>query len=53
MKRLVALGLLSVVVAVPAMAAKYRNTHPKAVHPQNPYLKHPHHKMHRGRHKKI
>ncbi len=57
MKKLVAqglaLGLLSIAIAVPAMAVKYKNNHPKPVHPENPYLKHPNHKMHRGRHKKI
>ena len=58
MKKLVGIGvfvgLLSIAVAVPAMAAtKYKSTHPKPVHPENPYLKHPNHKMHRGRHKKI
>jgi hypothetical protein len=53
MKKLVAAGLLSIVFAVPAVAAKYKPTHPKPMHAQNPYLKHPNHKAHRGHHKKI
>ncbi len=46
------LGLLSLLV-VPATAEHPKNMHPKPVHPENPYLKHPNHKMHRGHHKKI
>ncbi len=53
MKKLVAAGLLSIVFAVPALAATHKVTHPKNVHPENPYLKHPNHKAHRGHHKKI
>jgi hypothetical protein len=53
MKKLVAAALLSAVFVAPAFAAKHKVNHPKAMHAQNPYLKHPNHKAHRGHHKKI
>jgi hypothetical protein len=53
MKKLVASGLLALVVSIPALAETHKVEHPKAVHPENPYLKHPNHKAHRGHHKKI
>jgi hypothetical protein len=53
MKKLVAASLLSVVLAAPAFAGQHKVTHPQTIHPQNPYLTHPNHKMLRGHHKKI
>jgi len=53
MKKFVAAALLSIAFAVPAFAATHKVSHPRPVHAQNPYLKHPNHKAHRGHHKKI
>ena len=53
MNKLIALAVLASLVALPALAAKHKVSHPQNIHPQNPYLKHPNHKAHRGRHKKI
>ena len=53
MKKLVLAAFLLMLFAVPAFAAKHKVTHPKPVHAQNPYLKHPNHTMHRQHHKKI
>jgi hypothetical protein len=51
MKKLVAVGLFSIVFAVPALAVQHTVTHPKAVHAENPHLKHSNHKAHRWHHK--
>lgn len=53
MRKLVAIGFLSILFAVPSFAEQHKVTHPKGVHPVNPYLVHPNHKALRGRHKKI
>jgi hypothetical protein len=53
MKKLVVAGLLSIVFTLPALAEKHKVMHPKPVHKENPYLKHPNHKALRGHHKKI
>ncbi|MGA2727766.1 MAG: hypothetical protein ABSE96_08140 [Terracidiphilus sp.] len=53
MKKLVLAAFLLMLFAVPAFAAKHKVTHPKPVHAQNPYLKHPNHSTHRQHHKKI
>jgi hypothetical protein len=53
MNKLVLAVFLCLLLAAPAFAWKHKVNHPKAVHPTNPYLKHPNHKAHRGHHKKI
>jgi hypothetical protein len=53
MKKFVLAAFLLMLFAVPAFAVKHKVTHPKPVHTQNPYLKHPNHTTHRQRHKKI
>jgi hypothetical protein len=53
MKKFVLAAFLVMLFAVPAFAVQHKVTHPKAVHAQNPYLKHANHKAHRQRHKKI
>ena len=53
MKKFVLTAFLLILFAVPAFAVKHKVTHPKPVHTQNPYLKHPNHTTHRQRHKKI
>jgi hypothetical protein len=53
MKKFVLTLFLSMLVAAPAFAAKHKVNHPKAIHPTNPYLKHPNHKAQRHHHKNI
>jgi hypothetical protein len=53
MKQFVLLAILLALFAVPASASHPKAKHPKAIHPENPYLKHPNHKAHRGHHKQI
>ncbi len=55
MKKLAITAVITAVLAPTAALAitKHRVEHPKPVHPQNPYLKHPNYKAQRHRHKKI
>jgi uncharacterized protein YxeA len=53
MKKTVLAVVLLILFAASAFAAQHKVSHPKPVHPTNPYLKHPNHKAHRGHHKKI
>jgi hypothetical protein len=53
MKKFVLAAFFLMLFAAPAFAVKHKVAHPKAVHPTNPYLKHPNHRAQRGHHKKI
>ena len=53
MKKFALTLLLLMAFAAPAFAFRHKVNHPKAIHPTNPYLKHPNHKAQRHHHKKI
>ena len=55
MKKLAITALITAFLAPAAAFAitKHKVTHPRPVHQENPYLKHPNFKAQRHRHKKI
>lgn len=47
MKKIAAALVLCTALAAPAFATKHKLPHhPQAVHPTNPYIKHPNHRVH-------